>query len=445
MKKGIRLLTVVAAASMMTVGMATVCSAAINNGWKQEQTGRETVWRYYQNGRMMNNEWLQSGKNWYYLGDEGAMVTGWQEINNAVYYFEPSGVMATGWKKTTGNSISNGPAGGNTSGTNWYYFKDGGAMATGWQKINDKWYYFYDSNVYTDGFSDGQMLYGEINIDDKEYYFGAENDGVMKTGLVKVSTETTNYGPAGTSTKSNYYYYNADGTKKIDEWLNDNGKWYYFGEDGLMCTGRIATDYRGKKVDYEDSEAKYYYYLDNNTGVMKTGWVQVKAKDEVQTSPISGSSSDNFYQFYNSSGEMRLGWYNSGSKWYYLATDRDIRDDAQFSGYAMGQMSVGMKTIEGNTFYFNKNGDMASNTWKEVDNSWYYFQSNGVMRKSSSNDNLDVFKSGSYTYAVDSEGRMIVDTTIYQLKNGKYTLNKPADSDLKATYTVSRSGYVKKA
>ncbi|HAT4245677.1 TPA: N-acetylmuramoyl-L-alanine amidase family protein, partial [Clostridium perfringens] len=29
----------------------------------------------------------------------------------------------------------------------WYYLEENGAMVTGWKKINNVWYYFYDNGV----------------------------------------------------------------------------------------------------------------------------------------------------------------------------------------------------------------------------------------------------------------------------------------------------------
>lgn len=50
-------------------------------------------------------------------------------------------------------------------------------MLTGWQKQSGKWYYLDENDNY------GVMCIGEVNIDEKTYYFN--QDGTMYTGWLK--------------------------------------------------------------------------------------------------------------------------------------------------------------------------------------------------------------------------------------------------------------------
>lgn len=77
-----------------------------NKGW----------WFKYQDGTWPKSQWLElewnNGKNWYYFGADGYMVTGWYQDGGKWYYLHPNadgnrGYMYTGW-----HQISN----------NWYYF-----------------------------------------------------------------------------------------------------------------------------------------------------------------------------------------------------------------------------------------------------------------------------------------------------------------------------------
>ena len=76
-------------------------------------------------------------------------------------------------------------------------------------------------------------------------------------------------------------------------WFQDKGKWYYLDPDyGYMWQWGFATMSDGNT-----------YYLDKNTGAMKTGWLQ----------------DGDYWFFFKDSGAMaKKEWVKSGSKWYYL-------------------------------------------------------------------------------------------------------------------------------
>lgn len=44
--------------------------------------------------------------------------------------------------------------------------------------------------------------------------------------------------------KGGYKYKNDDGTYLADTWLQENGKWYFFGEDGLMTVNASVEGYQ---------------------------------------------------------------------------------------------------------------------------------------------------------------------------------------------------------
>ena len=82
--------------------------------------------------------WKETGDDWYYLDEDGMILTGWQKVD-----LGDDGAMQKGWAKIDGL---------------WYYFNFGGVMQTGWQKIYDKWYYLdHDTGImaadtYIDGY-----------------------------------------------------------------------------------------------------------------------------------------------------------------------------------------------------------------------------------------------------------------------------------------------------
>lgn len=86
------------------------------------------VYRFDQEGYMMEG-WIFLGGRWYYSAPgSGALVTGWAWIRDRWYYLGADGIMATGWIQLSGI---------------WYYLNSDGAMATGWILDGGKWYYLY--------------------------------------------------------------------------------------------------------------------------------------------------------------------------------------------------------------------------------------------------------------------------------------------------------------
>lgn len=61
------------------------------------------------------------------------------------------------------------------------------------------------------------------------------------------SMKTNGHGSGWVKVRSNWYYYNEEGTKKTDWFQDTDGKWYYFDEDGVMAKSQfIGRDYLGE-------------------------------------------------------------------------------------------------------------------------------------------------------------------------------------------------------
>lgn len=67
------------------------------------------------------------------------------------------------------------------------------------------------------------------------------------------------------------------GAYAVNEWVNLDGNWYYFGKDGNSCSGWVRLE-------------RKWYYLDPSTGIMKTGWFQ--------------NTDGNWYYLDDTTGEM---------------------------------------------------------------------------------------------------------------------------------------------
>ena len=174
--------------------------------------------------------------NWRYQDGKGGYSTGWVEIDGSWYYFDQNGLMARNeyrdgyWLGTDGKMIPSysGKWKGNSSGW-WFEDESGWYPVSQWLKINGNWYYFG---------SDGYMVSGE-------YREGCwiDNDGVMNPsythGIWKVN--------------STGWWFEDNGWYPCNQWLKIDGYWYFFGEDGYMCTDEWRDGY------YLDSSGALLY------------------------------------------------------------------------------------------------------------------------------------------------------------------------------------------
>lgn len=100
-------------------------------------------------------------------------------------------------------------------------------------------------------------------------------------------------------------FYDAAGNKVVNNWVNDNGTWYFLKTDGIMATGWV-------------NDNGTWYYL-NGSGAMKTGWVN-----------------DNGTWYYlGASGAMKTGWINDNGTWYYLYTSGAMAANTVVDGYKL--------------------------------------------------------------------------------------------------------------
>ncbi|MCQ2401702.1 MAG: N-acetylmuramoyl-L-alanine amidase family protein [Lachnospiraceae bacterium] len=145
----------------------------------------------------------------------------------------------------------------------------------------------------------------------------------------------------GSSDAGNAAYPNGTGTQNVAGWVTDskgarfrypngtyagagwlklNGSWYFLGANGLRLSGW-----------QKDASSGLWYYMDNSTGVMKTGWL------------------------------------HDGDKWYYLRPNE---------GGPQGSMATGWLSIDGKNYYLNASGVMVTG-WYEIGGKWYYFWPQG--------------------------------------------------------------------
>lgn len=127
--------------------------------------------------RMMEDEWFYLGEDRYYASADGTLLTGKQTVDGRTYYFNENGVCSLGcwyqeedgtWLRldTDGNLMT-----GWFEENGWYYLGDDGRMLSGeWLEWNGNWYYLNDN---------GKMAAGSwVNWKDEWYYLNSS--GVMQ-------------------------------------------------------------------------------------------------------------------------------------------------------------------------------------------------------------------------------------------------------------------------
>ncbi|MBR1392892.1 MAG: hypothetical protein IJ561_03545 [Ruminococcus sp.] len=242
--------------------------------------------------------------------------SGWHTHSEGTYYiYSDTGARAVGMQ-TINNTT--------------YIFDDDGIMLTGWQEYNGNMYYTNSS---------GAVQKGRVTIDGEDYYF-ADDSGLFRTGLNDFNGYEyffDDHGFPGNGFdmgETGEHYYDAEG-KMVTGWASINGMLYYFKENGDMAKGLFEID-----------GATYYFSTD---GHMLTGKQNVNGRD---------------YDF-GENGAVFKGWREEDGK--YLYADE-----------VTGAFVTGLKTIDGNTYYFGTDHYMVTGD-VTIGDKKYRFEDNGVM------------------------------------------------------------------
>ena len=156
-----------------------------------------------------------------------------------------------------------------------------------------------------------------------------------------------------------WWYQCANGRDYLQGgWFTINGRDYQFGPAGYMMTGFVKRDNVGwMYVDSEGSPVSgwvldsvyggpYWYYLDPETKVMRTGWLADGGSWYYLTGSgamaVGWVNDGGTWYYLSASGKMATGWVNDGGTWYYLGPD--------------GAMFTGTHVINGRTYVFDTNG-----------------------------------------------------------------------------------------
>lgn len=230
-----------------------------------------SYWYYFgKDGKASVSKWVKLNSKWYYFNESGHMQTGKTVIDGATYYLggEKDGAMKTGWVKLEENASNPGASEG------WYYFNaDGKMVETQYDKKIDGSYYTFINGKMQTGWvempktdatalsEEGSTEETKASVADYQYY-GADGDGKRAEGWRTIEGVEGIHDMDETYTfyfKSGKVYHSE---KKGNQLFTINAKKYAFNERGEMQTGQQI-------VNIENDEIANFYFGDD--GVMKTG------------------------------------------------------------------------------------------------------------------------------------------------------------------------------
>lgn len=349
--------------------------------WREEDGG----WRYYTSEtEYVYGDWMQIGGSWYYFTDNGLALTDtWQFIEGKLYHFKSSGALEQNkWiKYESGVDFDRAWCNNVYEGKDfWRYVGSDGAVYTGWKKVGGEWYYFntaddakFIDTEYADAYF-GAMRYGWFYEDDGadgSYYFFDDNGKYLKNAWRKFIYD---------GDVELWYYFGSDGLL-CTGWKQINGAWYYFDKEEGYATEGVVPIYttKGDLVVCE-------YYLFDEYGKMLTGW----QKSDANMNHVE-------YWYYSGSNGKLLNaqWKNVGGKWYYFdgmcrmvsnmknfeiggkGYDFDSNgvctnpEGRKITGWYLKHYRSSDEDITG-WFYYDTNGKVCKG-WKQIGGKWYYF------------------------------------------------------------------------
>ena len=367
-------------------------------------------WVYVQDGVLLKDGIYQLGANSYAFDYDGWLLT------NRIYYDDSTGkryLLTYMDEYGNGGSVCKEKNVWKTVNGQYVYLTEDSSLHKGW--LFDVYY------------MDPYMSYCTFIVD-KDYYVSAVNTHGIATKLTSTRFLTIN---------GDTYYIKA-GKLVADEWVYDNGYWYY-------CSG-------GGNI-FADTTAKIKgvcYYFDINGRMCNSGWVR-DSRGNWYWAAANGSlftGLDSSGYVFSSSGRLVVdnitkinnvwyvtdingkkigsfsneGWNQVGNNWYLVKTYDDEYDSAPYKDYVTGSYY----SEDGRFFAFDSRGRMLSNQfyddyyylgsngdalrgWFFVDGYWYY----GNPEDYGYLYTRDIYDIGDKEYAFNSKGQLIQNQTFF--------------------------------
>lgn len=201
----------------------------------------------------------------------------------------------------------------------------------------------------------------------RKYYYG--DDGLLVTGWKTISGARYFFKPAdGAAAKGlvqiygSRYYLDPTTCKMQTGWRTISGARYFFKPaDGAAAKGLVQI--YGSR-----------YYLDPKTNKMATGWKTISGS-RYFFKPANGAAAKGLVQIYGSryyldpkTNKMATGWKQINGYWYFFKP-------------ANGAAAKGLVQIHGSHYYLNPSTNRMATGWQKINGYWRYFESNGAMAK----------------------------------------------------------------
>ena len=430
--------------------------------------------KYYDGvtGALVTNSYVQVGKNWYYVGNDGKPLKGSQTINNVPVYFDPYGGRQA--KGIFGND-------------GYFYDKDSGAKVdlgtNRYVQVNDNWYYVN---------AEGKILKGDQIIDGVQVNFNPYNGIQTKGELVDSNGRVISEENYNTYEAPSKFYDKNSGALVKGQYFSHDGKWYYADAEGNILKGSQTID--GVDVYFDDDgvQAKdavlngYYYDKDSGAGKElphdqfikigndlyylssngRTGNITIDGKDyyiEQNGRVLRGSF--NIYQnppyYDDETGEAveKTGFVKSRGSWFYLENGKKVAGFKKIDGKLYYFSANPMNKYETNeqvrgklarpkfyisfpsraednpTYYFDaETGAAVTNQFIYADGHWYYFGKDGKALL------FDQVINGQHLY-FDYEGKQVKGDFVTDYKGTRYYDENSGELVTNQTRTINGVTY----
>ncbi|MFS9104635.1 glucosyl transferase [Streptococcus salivarius] len=430
--------------------------------------------KYYDGitGALVTNSYVQVGKDWYYVDNDGKPLKGSQTINNVPVYFDPYGGRQA--KGVFGND-------------GYFYDKDSGAKVylgtNRYVQVNDNWYYVN---------AEGKILKGDQIIDGVQVNFNPYNGIQTKGELVDSNGRVISEDNYNTYETPSKFYDKNSGALVKGQYFSHDGKWYYADAEGNILKGSQTIDGVHVYFDYNGVQAKDTvldgYYYDKDTGARKelprdqfikigddlyyfssngrTGSISVNGKDyyvEQNGRVLRGSF--NIYQnppyYDDETGEAveKTGFVKSRGSWFYLENGKKVAGFKKIDGKLYYFSANPMNKYETNeqvrgklvgpkfyisflsraednpTYYFDaETGAAVTNQFVYADGHWYYFGNDGKALL------FDQVINGQHLY-FDYQGKQIKGNFVTDYKGTRYYDENSGELVTNQTRTINGVTY----
>ena len=437
MRKSTKIAVVLAAAALLVAGFAFTTLA---KGWVKEAEGLF----YYEDadGNKVYNEWQKDGANYYYLGEDGYMVTNQliEDADGNTFWVGADGAKVIDqWIKV--------PVEADDAEANfdeeyrWYRFDSKGkalkATSTKVKYAVGDYDYIFDAT--------GKMSFGYVKADgsmcddqktpftsDCVYFCGTNEDGSVKKNYWEKVESVTTHPAYDEDAVYAWVYFDKKGVKACDTRENAEygflyeGRRYYFNSVGEMLTGW--------QVIGTPNTVSAYLGGEDQGWVQKKAWVRVK-----------NAAGDKKWYYTGAQGQ-KLGLTEGGvgtiltinQKQYAFNNDAEMLSGVvEVNNLTDGVIVPGISTVA-KAWTFDKK---TLKDWIDEEGNFFYFsndeEKDGSLKKSYTFE-LELLDD-TYKFVTDKHGKLLNGEVSKKFYKNGYLLKADADFG-KQVINVNKSG-----